>query len=168
MSSAYPIKLANINNLQAIILIYNSAIKAKFETADTTPVKWENKIKWFKEHTPNKYPIFVYEIDNQVVAWASISPYRKGRKALDKTAEISYYVHPLHKNKGIGTQLLSYIINTSKQLKYKTLIAIVIEKNLKSIQLLNKFNFTLWGTMPNIVEFDADICSHLYYGLQIN
>lgn len=168
MSNDGNIKLATINNLQTITLIYNFAIEAKFETADITPLKWENRMKWFKEHRPKKYPIYVYEMNKQVVAWVSISPYRKGRKALNKTVEISYYVHPNYKRKGIGTQLLTFIINTCKQLKYKTLIAIVIHKNTNSIYLLQKFNFKLWGTMPNIVEFDSTTCHHLYYGLHIN
>ncbi len=167
MKNTHNIRPAIIEDLEAITSIYNYAIVSKFETADTIQQNWKKRISWFKSHTPNAYPIFVYEINGIVAGWISLSPYRKGRKALRFTIEISYYVHPDFKQQGIGSALMDYAINKSRELNYKTLLAILLEKNKKSIQLLLKYGFEKWGQMPNIADFDGTECGHLYYGLKI-
>jgi len=40
-------------------------------------IKPEERFEWFNNHKPETHPIFVYEINNQIVGWISISPYRQ-------------------------------------------------------------------------------------------
>jgi len=40
-------------------------------------------------------------------------------------------------------------------LQIKTLFAVVVESNMNSIRLLEKYGFEKWGYMPRIVEFDG-------------
>lgn len=167
MIKASNIKIATITDLEEIITIYNFAVLAKFETADITTINWTKRKTWFKEHTATLYPIYVYKVNNKVLGWISISPYRKGRMALKNTVEVSYYIHPNFKNKGIGSLLLGYAINACKALNYTNIIAIVIDKNVKSIMLLKKYNFKKWGKLSNVAVFDNIQCSHLYYGLAL-
>ncbi len=167
MKKGHNIRIATIDDLKEIIQIYNYAVKSTFETADTVSLNWKNKKTWFKKHPPESYPLFVYEIKGQIKGWISISPYREGRKALKFTIEISYYVHPENKQMGIGSYLLEHAIKKCKKLKYKTLLAIVLDKNEKSINLLKKYQFSEWGHMPNVAEFDGIECGHVYYGLRI-
>ena len=98
----------------------------------------------------------------------SFSPYRKSRKALQSTAEISYYVHNKHHSKGIGTGLMKYALMKAGELGFKTLIAILLEPNTASIKLLKKFGFELWGDVPNVAEIDGGEYNHQYYGLRLN
>lgn len=161
------IRIAELNDLEAIITIYNYAILSKFETADTLQINWKRRIGWFRSHKPGTYPIFVYEINGKVVGWISLSPYRKGRKALRYTIEISYYVHPKFKQQGIGSKLIEHTISKSRELNYKTLIAIILDRNEKSINLLIKYGFLKWGHLPNIADFENAECEQVYYGLRI-
>ncbi len=84
------IRLAHIDDLPAIVEIYNQAIQTKQSTGDTQPLRVEDRVAWFHEHHPEKYPIFVAEEAGVVVGWCSLSAYRQGRAAFRHTAEISY------------------------------------------------------------------------------
>lgn len=162
------IRSAEIKDLDSIVEIYNQAIRHKFATADTIEIEPMSKLKWFNNHNPDNYPVYVYELNNNVVGWLSISPYREGREALRFTVEISYYIHEDFRRQGIGKKLVEYGINKSKKLNYKSLFAIILDKNVASIELLINFGFVKWGHMPNIADFGGVECGHVYYGLRIS
>jgi len=161
------IRLAKINDLKSIVEIYNQAVLTKKSTADLTQVKITDRIDWFYEHSPGKYPIYIAEVDEIVTGWISLSPYRKGREALRHTAEVSYFIDNRYQRQGIGTSLIDFIIMECKKIDIKNIFAIVLENNKASIKLLKKFNFNKWGYMPDVAEFDGAPCGHLYFGLNI-
>jgi phosphinothricin acetyltransferase len=161
------IRIAVSKDLEAIVAIYNVAIRSKFETAETKEILWTERLPWFQDHDPAKYPIFIYEINGTIAGWISISPYRPGREALRFTVEISYYVHPDFKRKGIGSKLINHVIAEAKARNYKSLFAIILDRNEGSIQLLLKHGFSKWGYLPDIANFDGEECGQVYYGLRI-
>ncbi len=160
-------RLAKITDLKDITEIYNQAVLSGFETADMVVTEPEERIEWFNGHKENVYPVFVYELDKKVVGWVSVSPYRPGRKALRYTVEISYYVHKDFKRKGIGSRLIEYVSTRCRELNYKTIIAIILDKNIASIKLLAGFGFERWGHLPNVADFNGVECGHLIYGRKI-
>lgn len=161
------IRTAKVSDLHSIIGIYNQAVSSKFETADTIIIDPKDKLEWFNNHKKDVYPIFVYEEDNMILGWISISPYRMGRKALRYTVEISYFIDKDFKRQGIGSKLIEYVIIKSKELNYKSLFAIILDRNDASIKLLERFGFVKWGYMPDIADFNGVECGHVYYGLRI-
>jgi L-amino acid N-acyltransferase YncA len=161
------IRLANISDLNSINDIYNQAVLSKFETADLTTTTNQERLNWFNNHNENKYPIFVYEFDFKILGWISVSPYRQGRDALRYTVEISYYIHKDYKRRGIGSKLIVHTINECKKMNYKSLFAIILDKNIASIKLLTKYGFVQWGHMPDVANFDGEECGHVYYGLRV-
>jgi len=161
------IRLVKYKDLESIVGIYNQAIVRKSCTADMDIFSVEEKTPWFEEHQSLEYPMYVYEIDNKVVGYVYFSAYRPGRRAMKYTAEVSYYIHNEYQGQGIGSNLLKFAIDRSKDLNFKNLIAILLEINVPSINLLKKFGFKEWGCLPNIVDFDGKVCSHMYYGLKI-
>ena len=142
------IRLAQISDLDAINTIFNQAVAAKHQTAALTPITDEQRLQWYNEHNVDKYPIFVIEIDDEVVGWYSLSPYRKDREALDQVAEVTYYLHKDHQRQGYGTTLLAHAIQTAPKYGINVLIAILFRHNEPSIKLLEKFNFEMWGNFP--------------------
>lgn len=155
-------------DLSAVNDIYNQAVQNGFQTADLEIVDASTRLEWYQAHQDEQFPVYVMESNRKVVGWVSISPYRKGRAALRFTAEVSYYIHQDFQNKGYGSELMAFIIKASKSLKFKTLFAILLDKNVASIRLLEKFNFERWGVLPNVADFNGIECSHLYYGLRIS
>jgi phosphinothricin acetyltransferase len=161
------IRIMRAEDLPAINDIYNQAVQLKFSTAHTDPISMKERHAWFREHEPEHYPGFVWDEEGVVLGWLSFSPYRPGRKALQAVAEISYYVHTDHHRSGIGTGLLGFAIRKAPELKFNTLIAILLEPNLPSIRLLRKFGFDLWGDIPLAAMIDGKEYNHQYYGLRI-
>jgi phosphinothricin acetyltransferase len=162
------IRTAQIADLESIVAIYNEAIEAGFQTGFTEPVKAEERIGWFYEHTADMYPLFVDIIDGKVAGWFSVSPYRAGRGAFRYSVEISYFIHSNYRKLGIGSQLLLHGINACRLLRYKTAIAIILDRNVASIRLMEKFGFEQWAFLPGVADFDGVECSHVYYGLKLN
>jgi phosphinothricin acetyltransferase len=154
-------------DLQAVNEIYNQAVDLKFSTAHTRPVSMEYRREWFRDHDPDNFPVLVWDENSQVIAWFSFSPYRKGRPALQSTAEISYYVHTGHHNRGIGSRMMEYALELAPRKGFKNLIAILLDPNTASISLLKKYGFELWGDMPSIAEIDGGQYNHQYYGLRL-
>jgi len=56
------------------------------------------------------------------------------------------------------------MMKTAKKLGYKTIFAIVLDKNIGSTKLLEKNNFEKWGFLPEVAEIDGKNLGHVYYG----
>lgn len=159
------IRKAQTTDLAELTSIYNQAIGTGRSTADTTPFTVDSRSAWFFEHTNDpRTPIYVYEENGAVAGYCYLSAYRPDREALKSIAEISYYVDGAHQRKGIGTKLLTHIIAAAKELAYANLLAIVLSCNESSIALLEKFGFSKWGELPNIVSLHENVYSHYYLG----
>ncbi|KPL15122.1 MAG: hypothetical protein AMS23_01225 [Bacteroides sp. SM1_62] len=161
------IRKMEMADLDAVNEIYNQAVRSKYQTAETEETSLEYRQRWYQEHLSGNYPVFVIEEGGEVTGWISLSEYRKGRGALRYTSEVSFYIRNDRQGQGIGTQLLAFVITKAREIKIKTLIAILLEPNTASIRLLEKFNFQKWGDMPNVAEFDGIECNHQFYGLRI-
>ena len=161
------IRIADTNDLDAIVRIYNQAIRAGQKTGDLDPFGTKDRIKWFEEHTPDKYPIFIAENSEMVIGYLTINAYRPGRMALQYTAEVSYFIDFDYHRQGVASALLKHAIDICPSLKIKTLIAIVIETNIASVKLLENNKFEKWGYLPKVAEIDGVEVGHLYYGLRI-
>ena len=162
------IRRIEIADLEAANEIYNQAVRSKYQTAETEETSLGYRRHWYEEHLSGNNSVFVIEDLREVVGWVSLSEYRKGRKALRFTLEVSFYIRKDKQGQGVGTQLLRYVIDRAREINIKTLIAILLEPNTASIRLLEKFNFQKWGDMPNAAEFDGLECNHQYYGLRIS
>lgn len=157
------IRKATIADLPALTTIYNQAIQAR-QTADTVPMSVSDRTPWFEAHQNPKYPLFVATQATAILGYATLSQYRGGRPALRYAVEVSYYIHKDRQRKGTGSLLLSYALQVAKELDFRHAIAILLDTNLPSISLLEKFGFERWGHLPNIAEIDGQTCGHLYYG----
>ncbi len=162
------IRTAERKDLEALVEIYNQAIAAGQKTADLAPFTAVDRIEWFDEHSPEKYPILVAEQKSKISGYLTISAYRSGRNALRHTAEVSFFIHFDYHRQGIASTLLHHAIEMCPTLKIKTLFAILLDGNQGSIHLLKKFGFEKWGHMPCVAEFDGVEVGHVYYGLRLH
>ncbi|MDE5420294.1 N-acetyltransferase family protein [Labilibaculum sp. DW002] len=160
------IRLATQSDLPAINEIYNQAVRKRYCTADLDEISMEQRTKWFDGHRPEEYPVFVAE-ESGILGWICFSPYRAGRRALQSAAEVSYYIHEEHLQKGIGSQLMQFVICEAPKYQFKSLFAILLAANLASLKLLAKFSFERWGLMPHVADIDGETCDHLYYGRRV-
>ena len=161
------IRFANTSDLPTIVNIYNQAIEEKKATADLTPFTVEQRVNWFNKFSINEYPIYVAELDGIVLGYASLSPYRNGREALRKVAEISFYLDYSSLGIGIGSSLIEHVIADCHRINKESLLAILLDANTASIKLLQKFGFKEWGNLPLNSNFEGKKYGHLIYGLNL-
>ncbi len=160
------IRLATLEDLPEIVGIYNQAILTRFATADTEVFTVEQRTSWFHLHNADEFPIYVAAEGKQVLGWFAVSPYR-GRPALRRTAEISYYVDYSNQKRGIGSALMEKAIDDAARLNKRIYIAILLEWNTGSIHLLEKFGFERWGFLPDVADFGDRLCGQYYYGRRV-
>jgi phosphinothricin acetyltransferase len=158
------IRLATEMDLPSIDRIYNLAVTAGFRTAHTRPLTNDQRKIWFKDHDPDNYPVFVFTRKQEVLGWASFSPYRPGREALDEVAELSFYVDFQHHGEGIGSEMVEYCLAKGPELHKRIVFCIIIEENVGSIRLLQKYGFDRWGYLPEVIHFNDQKRGHVYMG----
>jgi L-amino acid N-acyltransferase YncA len=148
------IRLATKEDLPAILEIYNDAILNTTAVYTYEAQTLENRVQWFDTKTANGEPIFVYELDNKAVGFATYGPFRDW-PAYQYTIEHSIYVDKDYRGNGIAQKLLTELLADVKAKGYKTIVAGIDATNDKSIHLHKKFNFTYSGTITNVgYKFD--------------
>jgi L-amino acid N-acyltransferase YncA len=160
-------RLAAESDLPTIVAIYNSTVPTRQSTADTIEVSVESRKDWLHQHTPDKRPLMVHEQDGRLVAWVSFQSFY-GRAAYDHTAEISIYISPEHRGKGLGRALLAEALGMTPSLNIKTVVGFVFSHNEPSIRLLKSFGFTAWGKLPDVAEMDGKEYSVSILGIRVS
>jgi phosphinothricin acetyltransferase len=154
MNDSIVIRDATIEDLPAIVDIYNSTVSGRMATADTEPVTVQSREQWFHEHSPHSRPLWVAEHEGKILGWLSFQSFY-GRPAYHATAEVSIYIHPEHRKKGLGAYLLEKAIAECSRLKIKTLLGFIFGHNEPSLNLFEKFGFEKWGHLPSVAELDG-------------
>ena len=103
-------------DLPAIVEIYNAAIRGRISTAQLEPVSVEERLPWFREHSPDSHPLWVAEIDGRIAGWLSFQSFIT-RSAYRSTAEISVYVNEKFRRRGVGRTLLEKAMAHSPRLE---------------------------------------------------
>lgn len=159
----WPVK----DELEVLDSIYNQAIRTGIATGHTKALTKQARWLWYKSHDIMSYPIYVMKYDRKIIGYGTLSPYREGRQAMRSIAEVSFFLDEEYKGKGYGSILLNKIIDDCHRVKIKTVIAILLDVNKKSVRLLKKFGFKKWGHFPDAIEFEDKMCGQLIYGLKI-
>jgi phosphinothricin acetyltransferase len=161
------IRNAKLEDVERMNNIHNQAISEKFKVAYLEPWTNDTMLKWLKEHDNSEYPVYVAEMDNAVIGFVYINPYRPGRAALKQTAEISYFVDKNYRGRGVGKKLIEFMESQCNNLGIKTLFAIKNDSNEASIKLMKKCGYDEWGHLPGIAIFGDVEVGHFYYGKRI-
>ncbi len=157
---------ATIEDMDRLVSIYNQSIAAGGQTADLDAYTIEQRTEWFLKFDDH-YPLYVLKSGELVIGYCSISPYRAGRRALERVAEISYYLDTAYQGRGLGTLLVRRVIRECKRKGFRHLIAILLDTNQASEALLIKMGFERWGKLPDIAHIGKKTCGQLIYGLSL-
>ena len=140
-------------DLPEIVNIYNAAIRGRISTAQLDPVSVEERLPWFREHSPESHPLWVAEIDGQIAGWLSFHSFIT-RCAYRGTAEISVYVSDKFRRLGVGRALLERAIAHSPCLEINVLVGCIFGHNQPSLRLFERMGFERWGFLPRVATVE--------------
>ena len=140
------IRKAERRDIPAMTEIYNEQVRNGTATFDLEERSIENRTAWFEEHT-GKYVLLVDEREGQVTGYASLSQYRV-KPAYDSTAELSVYVAPVFRGKGVGRALMEALLARARADEtLHTVVSVITEGNAVSCCLHESLGFTHCGTV---------------------
>ena len=145
---------ATLDDLPAIVAIYNSTVPSRQVTADLEPVSVESRLGWFHAHGPETRPLWVVEDGGRIIAWLSFSDFY-GRPAYRRTAEVSIYLDEAARGKGLGKQLLTEALVSAPELGIDTVLGFIFGHNEASLRLFRGFGFGEWGALPRVAVLDG-------------
>ncbi len=137
------IRTAVSHDSEEIRQIYNHEVLNSLATLDLIPRSEKAQHVWMSEHS-GIHTVVVAVDANQVVGFASISPYRP-RPGYSSTVENSIYVHKEHRGRHIGTNLLLALIEEASSSGFHSIMARVVATQSSSIELHRRCNFELVG-----------------------
>jgi L-amino acid N-acyltransferase YncA len=98
----------------------------------------------------NGYPAVVAKNgSDEIVGFALMHAYHPAN-AFERTAELTYFIHPDHTGKGIGKNFLDLFIKESRKRGIDSLVASISSLNEGSLKFHRKFGFEECGRFKNI------------------
>ncbi|MCU9614595.1 GNAT family N-acetyltransferase [Caldibacillus lycopersici] len=142
------IRDAKIDDLPAMLEIYNYAILNYTATFDINVQTFAERKIWFEKYG-GRLPLIVAEEDGEVLGYSCLNHFKE-KDAYDRTSELSIYIAPEHHGKGVGSLLMKEIIRRAEQLNYHTVIGVITGGNEASVKLHEKFGFELVGSLKEV------------------
>ncbi len=142
-TSAISVRLATLDDAPAIMAIYNVEVRSHTSTFDLVPRTLDDQQRWLAQRT-GVFSAVVASIDDEVVGFASLSPYKE-RAAYRTTVEDSVYVSRDHPRLGIGRTLMEHVIGIAADSGFHSIIARVEASGTASRALHAACGFELVG-----------------------
>lgn len=161
------IRTAAIKDMPRLLDIYNYEVLNGISTFDLHPKTMDDRMEWFLEHNIDNHPLIVAEIDGKAVGYASLSSYRP-KEAYAATVELSVYVDPGYRGRGIARRLISDILEEARgRDDIHTVISVITDGNEASVKLHEEFGFTYCGTMKEVGKKFGKLLGTVSYQLMV-
>jgi phosphinothricin acetyltransferase len=138
------VRLATVNDAEAIRSIYNVEVLESTVTFDLVPRSLEEQQRWLTARS-GAHAVLVAERGGDVIGFASLSPYRD-RPAYSTTVEDSVYVHRDAQGAGVGKALLGALVDTATAHGFHAMMARIVGGHEASIALHRAHGFDVVGT----------------------
>jgi phosphinothricin acetyltransferase len=137
------VRLATIDDAEAIRAIYNPEVLESTVTFDLVPRTLEDQQLWLDEHS-GAHPAVVAVDGEAIVGFGSLSEY-KPRPAYRTSVEDSVYVHRSHQGRGVGRTILEALLELARDHGFHAVFARIVGDHDASIALHQKCGFEIIG-----------------------
>ena len=137
------VRLARLDDAEAIRAIYNLEVTESTVTFDLVPRTLADQQAWLAEHD-GVHPAVVAELDGEVVGFGSLAPYRS-RPAYATTVEDSVYVRRDLRGVGCGRAILGELVQLGTVHGFHAVMARIVGGHEASIGLHTACGFELVG-----------------------
>jgi L-amino acid N-acyltransferase len=138
------VRLAEAGDAEAIRTIYNNEVRTATSTFDLVPRSLTDQEQWLAARSGAFSAIVAAGEDERVLGFGSLSPYKE-RAAYRTTVEDSVYVDPACQGGGIGTALLTRLVEIARSSGFHTVIARIEASGTASRALHARCGFELVG-----------------------
>ncbi|WP_153537608.1 GNAT family N-acetyltransferase [Streptomyces sp. RB17] len=147
-ATAVSVRRALPGDAEAIRAIRNRAIERSTALWTQTPQSSPETVRWLATHL-ERGSAFVAETAGDVAGFAVYGPWRD-LDGYRHTVEDSVYVREDRHGLGIGSALLSALIDSARDAGLHVMIAGIEAENAASIRLHERFGFQHVGTVPEV------------------
>jgi phosphinothricin acetyltransferase len=119
---------------ESVRAIYNVEVAETTVTFDLVPRSLAEQLTWIDDHSGGHPAIVAVESDDDVVGFASVSPYRS-RPAYAPTVEDSVYVRRDRRGNGLGKLLLADLVDATRDHGFHSMVARIVGGHDASIAL---------------------------------
>jgi len=128
----------------SVLAIFEAGMATGDATLETASPTWA---AWDSAHHGD--PRLVAVVAGAVEGWAALSPVSH-RAVYRGVAELSIYVSPAWRGRGVGRALLAALVPLSEQAGFWTLQATVLAENQASLALHRRAGFRVVGTRERL------------------
>ncbi len=137
-------------DIERITTIYNTVIVDSHVSFDTEPQTVAQRRSWFADKTVDGYhQAWVAESEGEVLGVAYSGPWRP-KTAYEQTVETTIVLDPDAKGKGVGTGLLTALLDALATAGVHRAIAIVALPNEASVRLHHRVGFRTVGVLDDV------------------
>jgi L-amino acid N-acyltransferase YncA len=133
----------------SVAAIYAEGMADGLATFETELPAWE---AWDETHLAEHR--FVAELDGRIAGWVALTPYSR-RAVYRGVADLSVYVAPSARGRGVGRALLAAAIESAREGGLWTLQAGVFPENIASLALHRSVGFREVGVRERIGRLDG-------------
>jgi L-amino acid N-acyltransferase YncA len=133
------VRPADAAEVPEITRIYNEGIRDRLATLETEERTPQERLTWL-EARDERHPVLVAERAGAVAGWGSLNVFNP-RSAYAHVADFSIYVGREARGAGIGTVLLTALIERARELGYHKLVLAAFPQNEAGMRLYTRFGF---------------------------
>lgn len=148
--TTFSYRIATDNDLPLLTDVYNASVMQGGASADTEAVSLEARRAWLHGHV-DPYAVFIIEADvdgvSQDIGFAALSRFH-ARPGYNGICTVAYYLTPQWQGKGAGKAIMQFLLDECAARGMRKAIGMIFADNVRSIALVNRFNFTQFGLLP--------------------
>ncbi|HVF75244.1 MAG TPA: GNAT family N-acetyltransferase [Acidimicrobiales bacterium] len=142
------VRLAGLEDAEAMREIYNREVAGSTVTFDLVPRTAEEQHAWLAEHA-GAHPAIVAVDGSRVLGFGSLTPYRS-RPAYSTTVEDSVYVDESARGRGVGRLLLAELVRLAEVHGFHAVMARIVGGHEVSIALHEACGFEVVGVEKEV------------------
>ncbi len=143
------IRAADESDLERINEIYNAVMVDSYVSFDVEPWDLDKRSSWWERYASGRYDAYVAEAGGTVVGVAYSGPYRD-KVAYDSSVETTIVLDAAVTGRGIGSALLSALLDAVAASGAHRAYAIVALPNEASIALHERFGYRTIGVLDEV------------------
>jgi L-amino acid N-acyltransferase len=136
-------------DLPAILDIYNDAILTSTSSWDYEPWSPVQHADWYAHKAENGYPLLVAVEGSELLGYATYGEFRP-KIGYAATREHSVYVRDAARGRGVGSRLMSELIDRAQRSGVHALIGAIAGDNEASLALHARLGFVEVGRLPEV------------------